>query len=229
MISEVVILCGGQGTRLRSVVRDVPKPMAPVNGRPFLEILLSQLRAFGCKKAVLSIGYLASVITDHFGASHQGVELTYCVDPEPLGTGGAARLAAKLCIGDIILVCNGDTYLEFEFDEAFRLCEKTRSPVVVTLKVPDTERYGRINVQADLAANFAGRGIIGAGYISGGVYLVPRRLFIDDARPAPFSLEDFIFDPRRAGTVYAVEARGRFIDIGVPDDYALAQEMLKGK
>ena len=224
-LSEVVILCGGRGTRLRSVVKDVPKPMASVSGRPFLDLLLNQFSNLGFSRAVLSTGYMASIIRNHFGDRFCAMELLYVEDPEPLGTGGAARAGAQACSGESILVCNGDTFIEFDLPAARSLCANKCSPVVVTLRVPDTERYGRIEVDGSSQARFCGRGVAGEGLISGGVYLLARSLLVEDSRPTPFSMEDFVFDIARPGAAYAVEARGRFIDIGVPRDYEIAQAM----
>jgi D-glycero-alpha-D-manno-heptose 1-phosphate guanylyltransferase len=228
IIPEVVILCGGQGTRLRSVVKEVSKTLAPVAGRPFLEILLSWFQRAGVERAVLSTGYLASTISDHFGARFGDIELSYAVEPAPLGTGGGARAAARLCAGDVVLICNGDTYLEFDLLAAVGLCVATRESVVVVTPVSDTERYGRIDIVGGSHASFRGRGIVGAGFISGGVYVLPRSLLTEEGRPAPFSLEDFIFDTLRGARTHAVVAAGRFVDIGVPDDYSKSQEMFGG-
>lgn len=228
MAGELVILCGGKGTRLRSVVKDIPKPMARVAGRPFLEIVLSQFRDLGFTRAVLSTGYLASVIGNHFGDRFGEMELRYCEDPKPLGTGGAARASAGMCEGETILVCNGDTYVEFDCEAAIALCERTHSPVVATFAVSDTERYGRIEIGSGSQARFCGRGIAGEGFISAGVYLLPRPMLVGDRRAVPFSLEEFVFDPAHSGVVSAVVAGGRFIDIGVPEDYEMAQSMFAG-
>ena len=227
-VPDIVILCGGQGTRLRSVIKDVSKPLAPVAGRPFLEILLSWFQRAGVKRAVLSTGYLASTISDHFGARFGDIELLYAVDPVPLGTGGGARAGARLCAGEVVLICNGDTYLEFDLPSAVALCVATGEPVVVVTPTPDTERYGRIELVGASEAKFGGRGVVGEGFISGGVYVLPRSLLTQDVRPDPFSLEDFIFDSTRGGLTHAVVATGRFIDIGVPDDYSRSQDMFGG-
>jgi D-glycero-alpha-D-manno-heptose 1-phosphate guanylyltransferase len=228
MLSEVVILCGGRGTRLRSVIQDVPKPMAPVGGRPFLEIILSQYAKLGFRRAVLSTGYMAPLISGHFGERFEGLELRYSIDPEPLGTGGAARAGALACEGGAILVCNGDTYLEFDFFAARALHSLTGSPVAVALQVPDTERYGRIEIDGESKAHFVGAGVAGEGFISGGIYFLPRALLLNEPRPAPFSLESFVFDPTRSGMVRAHVAQGRFIDIGIPEDYERAKSMFGG-
>lgn len=226
---DLVILCGGRGLRLKSIINNVPKPMAPVAGQPFLEILLSHFCDLGFANAILSIGHMGSIISDHFGDKFRGMNLRYCVDPEPLGTGGAARAAAQLCKTEVVLVCNGDTFVEFDFEQAFSLWERTRSPVVFALRVPDTERYGRIDIGANSEACFLGRGQAGEGFISSGVCLMPRALFLGDSRPTPFSFEDFLFDGKRQGKIFAIEARGRFIDIGIPKDYDIAQQMFQSE
>ena len=224
-VPDIVILCGGMGTRLRSVVQDVPKPMASVAGRPFLEILLSWFQEFGRLKVVLSTGYLARAIYDHFGESFGHVTLRYAVDPEPLGTGGAARAGARLCDSNTVLICNGDTFLDFDLLSAAALCADTGEPVVIVTPVPDTERYGRIEFEGPSLANFHGRGVSGEGFISGGIYLLPRLMLTRDDRPDPFSLEDFVFDPKNPRRTHAFLAEGRFIDIGIPKDYEKAQTM----
>ena len=109
---EAVILAGGYGTRLRQVVADVPKPMAPIAGRPFLEIQLEFLARQGVGHAVLAVGYLGHVIVGHFGDRFAGIELSYAVEDSPLGTGGAIQKALRLCRGDRAVVLNGDTYLD---------------------------------------------------------------------------------------------------------------------
>ena len=227
-VPDVVILCGGLGTRLRSVINDVPKPMAPVGGRPFLEILLSWLKDFGIVNAVLSTGYLANSISDHFGERFGDIALNYAIDPEPLGTGGAARAGCRLCGSEVILICNGDTFLDFDLPSAVELCSATAEPVVVVTSVSDTERYGRIEFVGASHARFCGRGVVGEGFISGGFYLLPREKLTLDYRSDPFSLDDFVFDPARFSRTHAFPAKGRFIDIGVPDDYLKAQEMFSG-
>jgi D-glycero-alpha-D-manno-heptose 1-phosphate guanylyltransferase len=225
-ITEAIVLCGGFGTRLSSIVKDVPKPMAQVAGRPFLEILLNQLSAMGISRVILSTGYLASKIRNHFGNQFQNIQIEYCIDPEPLGTGGAAQASATLCRSETVLICNGDTYVEFDFATAEKLVNEKKSPLVITLKVEDTERYGRIKIDPENLAKYQGSGFSGEGYISGGVYIVPCD-FLTREYPThpPFSLENLIFDNSMTIEIFALEATSRFIDIGIPSDYAKAQSM----
>ena len=107
---EAIVLAGGFGTRLREVLPDLPKPMAPVAGRPFLEILLTSLADKGFSRVVLSLGYMADKIITYFGNSFTGLDLIYVVEDEPLGTGGAVRLALSQCLQDHIYILNGDTF-----------------------------------------------------------------------------------------------------------------------
>src|SRR5580658_4214980 len=107
---EAIVLAGGLGTRLASRLHGLPKPMAPVAGRPFLEILLNQLHRSGCTRVLLAVGHRHSVIQDHFGASFHGIEIDYAVESVPLGTGGAIRLALAHAREESVLVLNGDTF-----------------------------------------------------------------------------------------------------------------------
>ena len=117
---EAIVLAGGFGTRLATRLGGVPKPMALVAGRPFLEILLTQLQRAGCTRVVLSVGHLHSVIQDHFGASFLGMRVDYAIESVPLGTGGAIRLALKQIREESVLVLNGDTFLQADYADMMR-------------------------------------------------------------------------------------------------------------
>jgi D-glycero-alpha-D-manno-heptose 1-phosphate guanylyltransferase len=224
---EAVVLAGGLGTRLRSVVPDLPKPMAPVAGRPFLEILLSSLARQGVARVVLSVGHRAAQIVEHFGAAYDGLEIDYAVEDSPLGTGGAVRLALSRCRSEPVLVLNGDTFLELDLPALWACWRADRAPVVVAREVEDTARFGRMRIEDGRVIAFAEKGVAGPGTINGGVYLVPRDL-LDGFEPGrAFSIESDFFTPQAGRrTIRAFVARGRFIDIGVPDDYARAQSLL---
>ena len=116
---EAIVLSGGLGTRLRGIVPDLPKSMAPIGDRPFLEILLKNLAKKGFKRVILSLGYMAEKITAHFGSSFAGMELHYVIEEKPLGTGGAIRLALSVCSQDHAYVFNGDTFLDLEVDKIY--------------------------------------------------------------------------------------------------------------
>ncbi|MBO7522674.1 MAG: NTP transferase domain-containing protein, partial [Bacteroidales bacterium] len=107
---EAIILAGGLGTRLRDTVPDLPKPMAPINGEPFLEYQLSWLSKYDIKKIVLSTGFMADKISSYFGDEYNGIPLEYSIETTPLGTGGAIAYSMQKTAGKDILIINGDTW-----------------------------------------------------------------------------------------------------------------------
>lgn len=226
---EAIILVGGLGTRLRQVVPDWPKPMAPVAGRPFLEILLTMLSRKGFKRAVLSLGFMPDKIIDHFGESYSGIELVYEVESQPLGTGGAIRASLTRCLSDHVFIFNGDTYLDVEVEPLEALWRANRSPIIVVREVPDTARFGRVELSEGRIHQFLEKGSPGPGLINAGCYVVPRELLDDFPLGQPFSLETDFFTKHVDQIKFdGFITKGRFIDIGVPDDYALAQTELAG-
>ncbi len=226
---EAIVLAGGFGTRLREVISDVPKPMAPVAGRPFLEILLSMLAKKGFKLVVLSLGFMSDKIIQNFGDNYQGMHLVYEVELQPLGTGGAIRAALTQCQADHVFIFNGDTYLDLEVDALEQLWQQSQSPAIVVREVADTERFGRVEIHEGRINAFLEKGVTGLGLINAGCYVLPKNALDDFPLGQTFSLETEFFikqlqDIRFNGFV----TQGRFIDIGVPDDYALAQTELAG-
>lgn len=223
---EAVVLAGGLGTRLRALVSDVPKPMAPVGGRPFLEILLEQLASKGFSRVVLSLGHMAQVIRSHFGERYAGMTLVYSVETQPLGTGGALRLALRACTQPAVFVFNGDTFLDLEVAAVAAQWQAGRLPILVAREVPDTARYGRLEIEDGRISVFRDKGVAGPGLINAGCYLLPRELL--EGRPdGPFSLEsDFLVTEVQRQPFQVFLTRAQFIDIGVPEDYLRAQQLL---
>lgn len=225
---EAIILAGGFGTRLQSVVSDVPKPMAPVAGRPFLDIVLTSLANGGFKRVVLSLGYLSEKIVDHFGTEFNGIELAYVIEDKPLGTGGAIRLAMDQCQSDHVYIFNGDTYLDLEIDALEAMWQKHQQPIIVSREVPDTARYGRLQVESNQVTDFLEKGVVGPGLINAGTYVFPRQLLNQFTVGQPFSIEaDFLSPTVKEQQVLTFISKGHFIDIGIPEDYARAQIELK--
>ena len=226
---DAIVLAGGFGTRLREVVPDLPKPMASVAGRPFLEILLSMLAQKGFTRVVLSLGFMSDKIISHFGDSYQGLQLVYEVELQPLGTGGAIRAALTCCMADHVFIFNGDTYLDLEVDALERLWQQSHCPAIVVREVPDTERFGRVELQEGRVNAFLEKGVSGLGLINAGCYVLPKNAL--DAFPLGqnFSLETEFFSKQLQRIRFdGFVTQGLFIDIGVPDDYALAQTVLAG-
>jgi D-glycero-alpha-D-manno-heptose 1-phosphate guanylyltransferase len=226
---EAIVLAGGFGTRLRAVVADVPKPMAPVAGRPFLEILLTSLARKGFKRVVLSLGFMAETVVGHFGATYAGMELVYTIEDTPLGTGGAIRAALAHCHGEQVCVLNGDTYLDLEAAALLALWDARREPIIVARSVADTARYGRLHVSEGRVRRFAEKGEAGPGLINAGCYVLPRDILDGFPLGRPFSFEtEFLAQAVGARDVSVFVSEGHFIDIGIPEDYARAQTELAG-
>ena len=230
--SSAIILAGGLGTRLRSVVPDVPKPMAMVAGRPFLEHQLDYWNGQGIRRFVLSVGYRHEAIVDHFGETYHGARLEYVVEPEPLGTGGGLLLAAERLGGDEpFVLLNGDTYFAVDLAALDAFAAARDADWCISLfRAEESGRYGAVAVSDDgrvtsLAAQPANRGQLA----SGGVYRVhPRAVQAPPGSQTRVSLESEILPAALAADqrVFAIELPGTFIDIGVPADLDRAQSLL---
>ena len=228
-VDEAIVLAGGLGTRLRSVVADLPKPLAPVCGRPFVAYLLDLLAGQGMRRAVLATGYLGEQVEAVLGAFWQGMELVYSREPEPLGTGGAIVLALRHIHGAACFVLNGDTYLRLDY-AAFdtQTCRHGAALGIALAETADVSRYGAVETRNGCVHAFAEKGHHGPGYINAGVYLMQRELL--DAFPlgSHFSFETDVMQPMVGRQIIAAFTNTRgFIDIGVPEDYARAQHMLR--
>lgn len=224
---EAIILAGGKGTRLSSVLNGIPKPMAPIGNRVFLEIILRRLKEAQVTEIVLSVGYKASVIQQYFGNEYAGLKIKYAAEARPLGTGGAIRAALAYIRGAKTLVLNGDTYLDLNYRRMIQAHELAgRSLSIAALEVPDTSRYGQMLVQQDTVVGFSDQASGGSGTINAGVYVVEKGLFHDNQSES-FSFEkDFLARFVSSLRPYAFRTSGYFIDIGIPDDYARAQHEL---
>jgi D-glycero-alpha-D-manno-heptose 1-phosphate guanylyltransferase len=227
---EAIVLAGGLGTRLKGALEGVPKPMAPVAGRPFLEILLGRLARAGCGRVILSVGHLHEVIERHFGAARRGMAVDYAIETAPLGTGGAIRAALAEGREENILVLNGDTFLEADYVEMMRFhaAQGARLTIAVTHQ-PEVARYGGVVLEGTRIAGFEEKGRSGPGWINAGIYVIRRDLEWPRDLPEKFSLEtDFLVRELACIRPVAYKVDGRFIDIGVPEDLARAQIELAG-
>lgn len=231
MIDEVIILAGGLGTRLQSVLHDVPKPLAPVAGRPFLTWLLDGLAVQRIKHVVLATGHLGDQIETVLGSSWRGMSLEYSRECRPLGTGGAIALAAERVEGDAFFVLNGDTGLRMDYaDFDFVVVSAGARLGVALAQVQDAERYGAVQLDGDRLAGFVEKNRAGAGLINAGVYRVQRSLLADYSHADSFSFEREVLVPAvlRERVIGYTRTKG-FIDIGVPEDFHRAQSMFGPK
>lgn len=224
---EVAILAGGLGTRLRSVVSEVPKCMAPVAGQPFLWYLLEQLRRYDVERVILSVGYLREVIQDWVAehAAEYPFEFRFAVEEQPLGTGGGIKLASSMAEGPELVVLNGDTFFDVNLDLLLAARRGSGLPVALALKpMRDFDRYGTVLSGADgVIRAFREKQHCSEGLINGGVYAIDLRSGVFDGVPVKFSFEKEVLEPQCGrGRLYGLVQDGYFIDIGIPEDYARA-------
>lgn len=228
---EIVVLAGGLGTRLRSVVSDTPKPLAQVAGRPFLAWVLDALARQDIRRVILATGYLAEQVEAAVGPQWRGMEVVYSVETSPLGTGGALCQALGELQGDAVHVCNGDTFLDYSLSSLEASAARHDAVAAMALaQVPDVARYGVVHQQDGRIQAFAEKGGSGPGLINAGSYFLSRQA-LDALRAiaqpgTAFSLEtDFLHPLAASGRLACLVDTAGFIDIGVPEDYARAQEI----
>lgn len=225
---EAIVLAGGFGTRLQSVVSDVPKPMAPVAGRPFLTYLLDRLGMQGYTHVVLATGYLHEKVEEYFGRAYHGIAVDYARELTPLGTGGAIVNALQYCREESVTVVNGDTLFDIEHSELSDFASARQTQLAIVLReVSDSGRYGAVEVDEDgrITAFKEKDPSVGKGYINGGIYRLQRTLLEGYAVGDSFSFEKEVMQRRYHDEhFYAYISGAYFIDIGIPEDYARAQK-----
>jgi D-glycero-alpha-D-manno-heptose 1-phosphate guanylyltransferase len=229
---KAIMLVGGLGTRLRSVVPFTPKVLASIGERSFLELLVRQLRSQGIRRLVMCTGYLADQIESKFGDGRMwDVSIEYSREEIPLGTAGAMKLAQRY-LRDIpeFLVLNGDSFLEVDFRSlmAFHRGHGGAMATMAVLRVENASRYGTVDMDATgRVTGFAEKtGSEAPGLVNGGIYILSQSA-LQHIPEGPASLERDVFPRLLAQGVYGQELRGMFIDIGTPVDYARAQELLR--
>ncbi len=227
---DAMILAGGKGTRLRSVVDDRPKPMAQVAGRPFVEWLLAMLYDQGTRRVVLCTGHLADHVEAYFGdGCRWNMELCYSRDPFPLGTGGAVRRGLDHVRGDRFLVLNGDSYCRFDRGALLRTHMRTGAAATLWLVgADDCRRYGSVRIGPEGAVeSFAEKSLdFGTGLVNAGVYLIERRAAETIPTGRAVSLENDVFPALIGRGLFAVVGESPFTDIGTPESYADAEEFI---
>lgn len=230
ILKEAIILAGGMGTRLRSVVTEVPKPMAPINGRPFLEYLLNHLIDNGIRRIIFSVGFKSEIIADHFGDCYKDCDLIYVYEDEPLGTGGAIKKAMESVEGDHVLVTNGDSLFLTNVQEQFAFHQSKDSDTTLALKpMKDFDRYGSVIMDNHQhIIDFREKAPVAEGLINGGVYIFNVQSFLKHDFLNKFSIESGYFEGKREVSKFVgYESDAYFLDIGIPSDFAKAQEEFK--
>lgn len=222
---EAIILAGGFGTRLKSVVSDLPKPLAPVAGRPFLAWILDALADQSFSRVIVSVGYLHEQIIETLGYSWRDMVLSYAIESEPLGTGGAIRYAARQTASQTLCVLNGDTFVELDYNVMFAAHTAAEASITIAaVAVSDIGRFGELAIAGGRVVGFSEKGGSGPGRINGGIYCINRSLFDDVGLPNRFSFETDVLSLHLARlNPLAYKVNGLFIDMGIPEDYARAQ------
>ena len=226
-ITEAIVLVGGFGTRLQHIVSDVPKPMAPINGTPFLSYTLEKLMAWEIEHVILSTGHLHEKIEEYYGNQYKNLTITYSHEKEPLGTGGAILFALDKANTNNVLVLNGDTLFDIDFASFNTFFQEKNTLLAVALrKVNDMSRYGAVLIdKTEKIVDFIEKNEQkNSGFINGGIYLLNKALFTQTKMPEKFSFEKDILEKLYTKiNIYGLAFDAYFIDIGTPEDYARAQ------
>ncbi|MCW3466804.1 nucleotidyltransferase family protein [Chitinophaga nivalis] len=231
MITECIVLAGGLGTRLRSVVADKPKCMAPVGDQPFLYYLLQYLHRQGITHAVLSLGYKSEQVISWCEQTPLPLRVSFTVEREPLGTGGGILHALPAISGEAVFIVNGDTYFDVDLAAFRQFHQQQHSQLSLALKpMQQFDRYGSITLDGQQRITaFHEKRFCEAGLINGGIYLTSPAYLKSLSLPEKFSFEQSVLEPQvTAGNLYGFVSDTYFIDIGIPEDYAAAQQYLTG-
>jgi D-glycero-alpha-D-manno-heptose 1-phosphate guanylyltransferase len=225
---EAVILAGGMGMRLRDAVPDLPKPMAPVNGKPFLWYLLEWLTEFPLSKLVLSIGYKPEIIMNCFGNTFLGVPVEYVIEEEPLGTGGGIIRACGKINDPDFLVINGDTYFPVDLNKLCSFHTRDKGYITIALKkMKDFSRYGAVECSDGKIVQFHEKKVCHDGLINGGIYAINREKLLSQHLPEVFSFEKDILEKNGGtGDLRCLIFDEPFLDIGIPEEYHKAGNIL---
>lgn len=227
MIKEAIILAGGLGTRLRGVIGELPKPMADINGKPFLEYLLDYQIKQGIEKICLSVSYNYQIIQNYFKKRYKTIEIIYSIEDEPLGTGGAVKKAVNLMKGDNVFIFNGDTFFNISLKKLHEFHVLNNSILTIAMKrFEDNINYGSIVIDdKNRITDFKEKILSKNKLINGGIYLLNRKKFETLDLPHKFSFEkDFLEKFYAADPFYGLEFGSYFIDIGIPDNYEKAKQ-----
>lgn len=234
---DAIILAGGEGKRLRGLIKETPKPLAMVDGKPFLDILLAQLNKCNCiDRLVLAVGYRAPAIIERYeNCSAYNFDIVFSVEKKLLGTGGAIKKALTYTKTEDVLVMNGDSYTEVNMEDLIKTHRRNNSKLtIVLLKVKDAGRYGtvRINSHSKVTCFQEKRGVNETSLINAGIYIFRRDIFDDVEENEVISLEEQLlpdFVENVTGGIDAYVVDGKFIDIGVPEAYQAAHNYLTDK
>ncbi len=224
-----IVLAGGFGTRLKNKLKEIPKPMIPIHGKPFLEYVFNQLIRNNISTVIMSIYYKGEIIIKKYGNSYNGLEIIYSKDKAALGTGGAVRKAVKKANYDNVFIINGDTFFDINFNELMENHINNNNDLTLSLKrMNNFNRYGYVKTNQDGEIKyFEEKKFQSTGKIDGGIYIIKKELFKYKRLNNFFLLTDYIKSQLQKQKIGSVTFNNPFIDIGIPEDLKKAEFLLK--
>lgn len=224
---DAIILAGGFGKRIAKAVPDLPKPLAPINGKPILSYILDKLDKWKISKVILAVGYRANDIQKYYGEKYLNIDICYSLEEKPLGTGGAIKKAFSILYSKNAFVLNGDTLFDIDFYLMQKEHLASNADITVAVKKSiSSNRFGTLNIENKRIKNFIEKNSLNVGPINGGIYCIGRDYFLRCEEEA-FSFEKDILEKKAQNDrFFAFESEGYFIDIGIPEDYERAQKEL---
>lgn len=226
---QAIILAGGFGSRLKTVVNEVPKPLAPISNKPFLYWLIIYLQQQGITNFIFSLGYLHQQVKDFLANNFSHLAYECFVEDEPLGTGGAIKFCIKNSTQKDILIVNGDTFFDLNIKDFYQFYQQTQSQCSIALTpMEDFDRYGSVEINAEnVIVKFKEKTYCQNGFINTGLIFFNKEVFLDKTKSLPqnFSYEKDFLEPNIANLkVTGYITNGYFIDIGIPEDYFRANK-----
>ncbi|MCM8530828.1 MAG: nucleotidyltransferase family protein [Lentisphaeraceae bacterium] len=230
-ITEAIILCGGLGTRLQTIIKDQPKPMANIGGKPFLSWIIERLIAQGIQHIILSTGFKSNIIEKALSLWENQVKISISKEDHALGTGGAIKLALPLLKTHTFLALNGDSFTPFSIKSLSELHFTQNSDTTLWLcQVEDASRYGTVSVnkQGRILNFLEKQEISQTASINAGIYILTKQVF-QPFKDEIFSLEKDLFPTLIKKKFYGIETTTPFIDIGTPESYSKAHNFMNAQ
>ena len=225
---EIIILAGGFGTRLRSVISEIPKVLAPIKEKPFLEHMLKNFQNNGITRVIMAVGYKKEYIQEYFGNNYGNMEIAYSIENKPLGTGGAIKKALSLCNEENVIVTNGDVFTEINYKELLEHHKNSQGDISLVIKeMKNFDRYGSVKIKDGRIIEFCEKKKMEKGFMSVGCYVFSKHTLLEFEDDTNFSIEKDFFE-KEVNSLYFTPYiyKGQFIDIGIPEDYELAQQVI---
>ncbi|MBF0473098.1 MAG: NTP transferase domain-containing protein [Nitrospirae bacterium] len=229
-MNDIVILCGGIGSRLQAVVSDRPKPMAQMGDRSFLDILIIHAASYGYKRFILCTGYKQGFIRDYYQDKFRDLEIIISEESSPLGTAGAVKNAQSFIKSDVFFAMNGDSFCQLDYNDFMSFHKNKNAFISIALVLKENiSEYGRVLIdESSRIISFSEKiNLEDIGLINGGVYIFNQRVFDHIPQMIQYSIEYDLFPKILDKVIYGYEKTGKFIDIGTPERYTQAKDYLR--